>query len=83
MIVGTFVGWGLVVSTAADGYEPESPGFGWQGYLLEPFGLGPKLNGDWTYANLGVLVAIVLPFLLYLALGRLRRSHLDRIGGPR
>ena len=70
MVVGTVVGWGLVVSSAADGYEPEAPGFGWQGYLLEPLGLGPKLDGDWTYANIGVLVALVLPFLLYLLLGR-------------
>jgi nucleobase:cation symporter-1, NCS1 family len=70
MAVSTAIGWGLVVSTAADGYPPEADGFGWQGYLLEPLGLGPKLNGPWTYANLGVIVALVLPFLLYLVLGR-------------
>lgn len=70
MVVGTIVGWGLVVSTAADGYPPEASGFGWQGYLLEPLGLGPKLNGPWTYANLGVLVALVLPFALYCVAGR-------------
>jgi len=70
MLVATLVGWGLVVSTAADGYPPEAAGFGWQGYLLEPLGLGPKLDGPWTYANLGVMVALVLPFLAYLLLGR-------------
>jgi purine-cytosine permease-like protein len=70
MVVGTIVGWGLVVSTAADGYPPDSSGFGWQGYLLEPLNLGPKLNGPWTYANLGVLVALVLPFALYVLFGR-------------
>ena len=43
--------------------------------MLEPLGLGPKLNGPWTYANLGVIVALVLPFLLYLVLGR---SHVRR-----
>ncbi|MEJ7774729.1 MAG: cytosine permease [Nocardioidaceae bacterium] len=69
MLVATLVGWGLVVSTAADGYPPEAAGFGWQGYLLEPLGLGPKLDGPWTYANLGVMVALVLPFLAYLLLG--------------
>jgi hypothetical protein len=37
-----------------------------QGYLLEHVGLGPKLNGPWTFANLGVIVALVLPFVLYL-----------------
>jgi len=47
----------------------EAAGFGWQGYLLEPLGLGPKLDGPWTYANLGVMVALVLPFLAYLLLG--------------
>ena len=70
MLVATLVGWGLVVSTAADGYPPEAAGFGWQGYLLEPLGLGPKLDGPWTYANLGVMVALVLPFLAYLLMGR-------------
>lgn len=70
MVVATLIGWGLVVSTAADGYPPEAPGFGWQGYLIEPLGLGPKLDGPWTYANLGVIVALVLPFLAYLVLGR-------------
>jgi purine-cytosine permease-like protein len=75
MVTSTVIGWGLVVSTAADGYAPEASGFGWQGFLLEPLGLGPKLNGPWTYANLGVIVALVLPFLLYLVLGR---SHVRR-----
>ncbi|MEP6667122.1 MAG: allantoin permease, partial [Nocardioidaceae bacterium] len=70
MLVAAVVGWGLVVSTAADGYPPEASGFGWEGYLLEPLGLGPKLNGPWTYANLGVIVALVLPFFAYLLLGR-------------
>ncbi|MBA2773902.1 MAG: cytosine permease [Nocardioidaceae bacterium] len=70
MVVSTVIGWGLVVSTAADGFPPEAAGFGWQGYLIEPFGLGPKLEGPWTYANLGVVVALVLPFLAYLLLGQ-------------
>jgi uncharacterized membrane protein len=35
----------------------------WQGYLLGPFGLGGK-SGQWAYANLGVLLALVLSFLL-------------------
>jgi len=70
MVVATLIGWGLVVSTAADGFPPEAKGFGWQGYLLEPLGLGPKVGGPWTYANLGVIVALVLPFISYLLLGR-------------
>ncbi len=84
MLVATLVGWGLVVSTAADGYPPEAAGFGWQGYLLEPLGLGPKLDGPWTYANLGVIVALVLPFLAYLLLGRsaVRRQESTRPRTP-
>lgn len=81
MIVATVIGWGLVVSTAADGYPPEAGGFGWQGYLIEPLGLGPKLNGPWTYANLGVIVALVLPFITYLLLGR-RLVRRQEAGSP-
>jgi purine-cytosine permease-like protein len=63
MIVATFLGWGLVVNTLSDA-------FAWQGYLLEPFGLGPRLDGPWTYANVGVLVALGVGFLSQLVLGR-------------
>jgi uncharacterized membrane protein len=41
----------------------------WQGYLLEPLGLGGK-NGDWAYANLGVLVALVLSFVVTIVADR-------------
>jgi hypothetical protein len=37
----------------------------WQGYLLEPFGLGGR-EGDWAYANLGVLLALALGFVVTL-----------------
>ncbi|MEU1404956.1 cytosine permease [Streptomyces sp. NPDC005728] len=60
----TAVGWGLVTNTAADWLT-------WQGYLLEPFGLGGR-TGSWAYANLGVLVALALAFLGTLLLGRAR-----------
>ena len=43
---------------------------GWQGYLLNPLGLGPKDNGPWTFANLGVLVALVVGFVGQYALAR-------------
>ncbi|GHI09800.1 allantoin permease [Streptomyces cellostaticus] len=58
----TAVGWGLVTNTAASWLT-------WQGYLLEPFGLGGK-SGAWAYANLGVLAALALAFLGTLLLGR-------------
>lgn len=64
-IVATFLGWGLVTNTFADWLS-------WQGYLLDPLGLGPKDNGPWTYANLGVLVALVVGFLGQFVLGRSR-----------
>ncbi|HYS97449.1 MAG TPA: cytosine permease [Candidatus Dormibacteraeota bacterium] len=62
-VVATFLGWGLVTNGFADWLH-------WQGYLLEPFGLGPKDNGPWTYANLGVFVALGLGFLGQFVLGR-------------
>jgi nucleobase:cation symporter-1, NCS1 family len=64
LVVGTFVGWGLVTNTYADWLT-------WQGYLLGPLGLGGK-GGDWAYAGLGVLVALVLSFVL-AAIDRQRR----------
>lgn len=65
LVLATLLGWGLVVNGL-------SPAFAWLGYLLEPTGLGPKLDGPWTYANLGVLVAFVVGFLGRWLLGRAR-----------
>jgi purine-cytosine permease-like protein len=62
LAVGTFLGWGLVTNTFASW-------LGWQGYLLEPFGLGGK-DGAWAYANLGVLLAFLVGLLGTLALRR-------------
>ena len=56
MIVATGIGWGLVTNTFAKWLT-------WQGYLLDPLGLGGK-TGDWAYANLGVLVALVAGFVV-------------------
>ena len=63
VVVGTFVGWGLVTNTFASWLD-------WQGYLLEPLGLGSKVDGAWAYANLGVFVAFAIGFLGWLLLGR-------------
>jgi NCS1 family nucleobase:cation symporter-1 len=54
-VVATVIGWGLVTNAAANWLD-------WQGYLLAPFGLGGK-SGAWAYANLGVIVALVLGFV--------------------
>ncbi|WP_033278584.1 purine-cytosine permease family protein [Streptomyces sp. NRRL F-525] len=63
-LAATAIGWGLVTNTAASWLS-------WQGYLLDPLGLGGK-SGSWAYANLGVLIALALGFLGTLALGRAR-----------
>jgi len=69
LVIGTVLGWGLVTNTYAGWLS-------WQGYLLEPLGLGGK-DGAWAYANLGVLAALVLSFALALVLrrGTVRRQE--------
>jgi nucleobase:cation symporter-1, NCS1 family len=62
LLVATFLGWGLVTNTYASWLS-------WQGYLLDAFGLGGK-TGEWAFANLGVLVALVLSFVITLLTGR-------------
>ena len=57
VVVGcTLLGWGLVVNSSATWLA-------WQGYLLGPLG---GREGPWAYANLGVLVALVLAFVATL-----------------
>jgi NCS1 family nucleobase:cation symporter-1 len=68
VLVGTALGWGLVTNTSAEWLR-------WQGYLLEPFGLGGR-DGAWAYANLGVLVALALGFFAtLLARSRVRAQE--------
>lgn len=62
LIISIVVGWGLVTNSYAEWLT-------WQGFLLEPLGLGGR-EGDWAYANLGVLVALVLGFVGILVFGR-------------
>ncbi|TAM69342.1 MAG: allantoin permease [Microbacteriaceae bacterium] len=64
LIVGTAVGWGLITNPITDAHW-----LNWLGYLLEPFGLGGR-SGAWAYANLGVLVALVIGFLAVIIFGR-------------
>jgi purine-cytosine permease-like protein len=68
LAVGTVVGWGLVTNTFAGWLD-------WQGYLLDPVGLGGR-DGAWAYANLGVLAAFLIGLLGTLALrGRAVRAQ--------
>ena len=62
IVVSTVIGWGLVTNASASWLT-------WQGYLLGPFGLGGK-TGAWAFANLGVLVALVVGFVATWAFGR-------------
>ncbi|GAA1733867.1 cytosine permease [Isoptericola hypogeus] len=59
VVIGTAIGWGLVTNTYAGWLA-------WQGYLLGPLGLGGR-TGTWAGANVGVLVALALGFVVTLA----------------
>ena len=62
ILVTTAIGWGLVTNGSAKWLT-------WQGYLLDPFGLGGK-QANWAFANLGVLFALVVSFIVQLVAGR-------------
>lgn len=72
MVLATLIGWGLVINTFSD----DASWNNWQGYLLGPLRLGGK-DGNWAYANLGVLLALVLGFLVTFVLrrGTVRRQE--------
>lgn len=65
LAVASVVGWGLVINMFAD----DASWNNWQGYLLGPLGLGGR-DGAWAYANLGVLVALVIGFVVTLVARR-------------
>jgi NCS1 family nucleobase:cation symporter-1 len=69
LVVASVVGLGLVTNTYAGWLS-------WQGFLLGPVGLGGK-QGDWAYANIGVVVALAIGFVGYLVLqaGAVRRQE--------
>ncbi len=60
MALGSFIGWGFVTNTFASWLS-------WQGYLL--FIIGGK-EGGWAYANVGVLLALMIGALGHLLFGR-------------
>ncbi|QPK93672.1 cytosine permease [Actinomyces sp. zg-332] len=62
VVVGTFVGWGLVVNSTS--------WLSWQGYLLD-FGLGGR-EGAWAYSNIGILLSLAIGLFGHLLLGRSR-----------
>ena len=74
MVIASLVGWGLVINLFADAASWNN----WQGYLLGPLGLGGK-DGSWAYANLGVLLALLIGLVgtLLLRRGTVRRQEGD------
>ena len=80
MVGVSVIGWGLVTNAM-----PDSTWNNWQGYLLKAF-MGTELvedpagnywAGDWSYANLGVIVALGIAFVVTLVArrGTVRRQE--------
>jgi purine-cytosine permease-like protein len=57
---GAVIGWGLVTNSLASWLS-------WQGYLLGPIG---GKDGQWAYANLGVIAALIIGFVGHIVLSR-------------
>jgi len=60
--VGSIVGWGFVTNTFASWLS-------WQGYFMGAIG---GKEGQWAYANVGVIFALLIGFFGYLLFGRSR-----------
>jgi purine-cytosine permease-like protein len=74
MVLAAVVGWGLVTN-------PLWGALSWQGYLLEPFGLGARVGGPWSSANLGVVVALAIGFVVQLVFGNSRVRRQEAVPG--
>jgi hypothetical protein len=60
--VGSIIGWGFVTNTFASWLN-------WQGYFMGAIG---GKEGQWAYANVGVVFALLIGFFGYLLFGRSR-----------
>ena len=60
MALGTFIGWGFVTNSFASWLL-------WQGYLMPLIG---GKEGAWAYANVGVILALLIGFLGHALLSR-------------
>jgi purine-cytosine permease-like protein len=67
--IGSIVGWGFVTNTFASWLS-------WQGYLMGAIG---GKQGQWAYANVGVIFALLIGFFGYLLLGRQRIQKQEQI----
>jgi purine-cytosine permease-like protein len=66
--IGSIVGWGFVTNTFAGWLN-------WQGYFMSAIG---GKEGQWAYANVGVIFALLIGFFGYLLLGRSRIKAQER-----
>jgi purine-cytosine permease-like protein len=60
VVFGSVIGWGLVTNSLASWLS-------WQGYLLGPIG---GKEGQWAYANLGVVAALIIGFIGHILLSK-------------
>jgi purine-cytosine permease-like protein len=67
--IGSLVGWGFVTNTFAGWLS-------WQGYFMGAIG---GKEGQWAYANVGVIFALLIGFFGYLLLGRQRIQKQEQI----
>ncbi|CAB4705021.1 unannotated protein [freshwater metagenome] len=64
LVIASITGWGLVTNSFASWLS-------WQGFLLEPVGLGGK-EGAWAYSNLGVAIALFIGLFGHFTLAKRR-----------
>jgi NCS1 family nucleobase:cation symporter-1 len=69
IIIGTFVGWGLVDNTGMASSLSFNP-FNWQGYLLGPLNI--STSSPWHGSNIGIFAALAIGFLGQWIFGRAR-----------
>lgn len=62
IVIGSIVGWGFVTNTFAGWLS-------WQGYFMSAIG---GKDGQWAYANVGVVFALAIGFIGHLITGRSR-----------
>jgi purine-cytosine permease-like protein len=67
--IGSIVGWGFVTNTFAGWLN-------WQGYFMGAIG---GKEGQWAYANVGVIFALLIGFFGYLLFGRKRIQKQEQI----
>jgi purine-cytosine permease-like protein len=67
--IGSIVGWGFVTNTFAGWLS-------WQGYFMGAIG---GKEGQWAYANVGVIFALLIGFFGYSLMGRKRIQEQELI----